>query len=650
MKRVSKVIWTLMCATLLVGGAAYAQATQPTQAQLDELARQSEAAKQLEWTKAQYTKQEIYIPMRDGVRLYTAIYSPKDASAAKKYPIMLVRTPYSIGPYGSDRYRQVLGPSQHFAAEGYIVVYQDVRGRWMSEGVFEHVRPHKATKSGPKDIDESTDTYDTIDWLVKNVANNNGRVGMWGISYPGFYVAAGMIDAHPALKAASPQAPVADWFSSDDWHHNGAFLLAHAFGWWSGSGCVFTKPTTIFPCTPFDRGIHDGYEFYMRLGPLGNANAKYFKNSMPFWDEMMKRDTNDAWWQARNIRPHLKNIKPAVMTVGGWFDAENLFGALEVYRSTEKQSPGAKNILVMGPWVHGGWAGGTGELLGDARFDSKTSEFYREFIELPFFNFYLKDKGTTESPEAYVFETGTNVWRQYDSWPPKGLVAKSLHLGDAGKLGWTATAGAGEAFDEYTSDPKKPVPLTPGIASGMAQRYLTDDQRHAARRPDVLVYQTEPLEEDVTIAGPLVPSMWVSTTGTDQDWIIKLIDVYPDRYPDEHGSLNNTLGGYQQLVRGEIMRGKFRNSLEKPEPFAPGKPTRLEFNIYDTFHTFRRGHRIMIQIHSTWFPFADINPGKFMNIYQATEADFQKTTQRVYRSAQMPSQVKVWVLPRGAQK
>lgn len=649
MMRVSKAILAALCAVLLCGGVmAQVQQPQPTQEQLDQLARQNEQALQLEWTKANYTKQEIYIPMRDGVRLYTAIYSPKDAS--QKYPILLNRTPYSIRPYGSDQYRANIGPHAGFAREGYIIVYQDVRGRWMSEGVFEHVRPHKPAKSGAKDIDESTDTYDTIDWLVKNVRNNNGRVGMWGISYPGFYVAAGMIDAHPALKAASPQAPVADWFSRDDWHHNGAFLLAHAFGWWSGAGCVFTQPTTISPCLPFDRGTNDGYDFYMRLGPLRNANEKYFKNSMPFWDEMMKRDTKDDWWQARNLRPHLKNIKPAVMTVGGWFDAENLIGALEVYRSTEKLSPGAKNILVMGPWVHGGWAGGDGDLLGDARFDAKTSEFYREFIELPFFNFYLKDKGTMELPEAYVFETGTNVWRKYDAWPPQGLVEKSLHLGAAGKLDWTAMPAAGEAFDEYASDPKKPVPLTPGIAGGMAQRYLVDDQRHAARRPDVLVYQTEPLEEDVTIAGPLAPSLWVSTTGTDQDFIVKVIDVYPDRYPDEKGATNNVLGGYQQLVRGDIMRGKFRNSLEKPEPFAPGKPTKVEFQLDDTLHTFRRGHRIMIQIHSTWFPFADINPGKFMNIYQATEADFQKTTQRVYRSAQMPSQVKVWVLPRTAQK
>ena len=597
----------------------------------------------LEWVKANYTKQEVYIPMRDGVRLYTAIYTPKDTS--QKYPILLNRTPYSIRPYGSDQYRESIGPSALFAEEGYIIVYQDVRGRWMSEGQYEHVRPHNP-KKGPRDIDESTDTYDTFEWLIKNVANHNGRVGMWGISYPGFYVAAGMIDAHPALKAASPQAPVADWFLADDWHHFGAFLLAHAFGWWSGAGCMFTQPTTVSPCAPFDRGTNDGYEFYLRLGPLRNANERHFKGAMPFWNEMMKRDTRDDWWKARNIRAHLNNIKPAVMTVGGWFDAENLFGALEVYRAAERQSPGATNILVMGPWVHGGWSRGPGDSLGDARFDAKTGEFFREQIELRFFNALLKDKGAMDLPEAYVFETGANRWRRFDVWPPRETQMKSLYLHAGGKLSFEPQAEGGEAFDEYVSDPRKPVPLTPGIAPGMAQRYLVDDQRHAARRPDVLVYTSDVLEEDITVIGPVWPSLHVSTTGTDQDFIVKLIDVYPNRYPDEKGETNNTLGGYQQLVRGEIIRGKFRNSLEKPEPFVPGKPAKVEWQVPDTFHTFRRGHRIMIQVHSTWFPFADINPGKFMNIFEATEADFQKTTQRIYRSRALPSQVRIGVLPK----
>lgn len=602
------------------------------------------AAQGLEYVKANYTKHEFYIPMRDGVRLYTSVYVPKDRS--QTYPILLNRTPYNVGPYDVDRYREGLGPHPGFAKEGYIFVYQDVRGRWMSEGKFEHMRPHNLAKRG-NDIDESTDTYDTIEWLLKNVRNHNGRVGMWGISYPGFYAAAGMIDAHPALKAVSPQAPVADWFSSDDWHHNGAFLLAHAFGWFSGAGWDFTKPTIVAPGRPIDRFSNDAYNFYLDLGPLRNANEKYFKGEIAFWNEIMKRDFKDDWWKARNLRQHLKNIKPAVMTVGGWFDAENLCGALEVYRSTEAQSPGAFNTLVMGPWVHGGWAFGEGNSLGDVRFDAKTAEFYRDNIELPFFNFFLKDKGKQEIPEAYVFETGTNQWRKFDAWPPKGTTQKALYLHANGKLSFNAPASNSDVdFDEYTSDPKKPVPITPGPSRGMEQRYMVDDQRYAARRPDVLTYVSDVLEEDVTIAGPLVPSLHVSTTGTDQDFIVKLIDVYPWRFPDEKGSTNNTLGEYQQLVRGEVMRGKFRNSLEKPEAFEPGKPTKVEFTVSDTFHTFRRGHRIMVQIQSTWFPLFDINPGKFTNIYEATDADFVKTTQRVFRSKSLPSQVKVGILPR----
>jgi hypothetical protein len=600
-------------------------------------------AQGLEWVKANYTKYEYSIPMRDGVKLFTAVYIPKESN--QSYAILLSRTPYSIAPYGADQYRENLGPSELIAKEGYIIVYQDVRGRWMSEGKFEHVRPHRPVKADPKDIDESTDTYDTIDWLLRNIPRNNGRAGIWGISYPGFYAAAGMIDAHPALKAASPQAPVADWFAADDWHHNGAFLLAHAFGWFSRNGWDFMEPTTVYPGPPFDRGTEDGYEFFLRLGPLRNINEKHFQNKMGFWNEMMQRDVRDDWWKARNIRQHLRNLTPAVMTVGGWFDAENLFGAMEVYRAAEAQSPKTFNTIVMGPWVHGGWGSGKGDSLGDARFDSATAEFYREHIELPFFNYFLKDKGKQELPEAYMFETGTNRWHRFDVWPPKETTIKSLYLAIGGTLAFDPVADSGKPdFDEYVSDPKKPVPLTPEIAPDMAKRYMVDDQRFAARRPDVLVYRTSVLEEDVTLVGPIIASLHVSTTGTDADWIVKLIDVYPDRFPDAKGKVENTLGGYQQLVRGEVIRGKFRKSLERPEPFEPGKPAKVEFTISDTFHTFRRGHRIMVQVQSTWFPLVDINPGKFLNIYQATEADFQKTSQRVYRSRSLPSQLKVGVL------
>ncbi|MGH9314163.1 MAG: CocE/NonD family hydrolase [Vicinamibacterales bacterium] len=591
----------------------------------------------LDEVKATYTKREVYIPMRDGARLFTTIYTPKDQS--QSWPIMMTRTPYSVAPYGADRYRTGLGPSELFGPDGFIFVYQDVRGRWMSEGTFDHMRPHAAN------VNESKDTYDTIEWLMKNVPGHNGRAGMWGISYPGFYTAAGMIDAHPALKAASPQAPVADWFTTDDWHHNGAFMLAHAFGWFSGAGWPFEKPTTVQPGTPVDLGTEDGYDFYLRLGPLRNANEKYFKRQLPFWNDMMAHGTYDDFWKARNIRPHLKAIRPAVMTVGGWFDAENLFGALEIYHAVEKLSPGAFNILVMGPWVHGGWARDTGDSLGDVRFDAPTAAQYRERIELPFFRAYLKGDGKPDLPEASMFETGSNQWRSFEAWPPKDVKPVTLYLHAGGRLLFDAPAAeAANAFDEYPSDPKSPIPLVPGIARGMAQRYMVDDQRFAARRPDVLTYVSDALEDTVTLAGPVVPSLWFSTSGTDQDVVVKLIDVYPSRYPDAKGETSNTLGNYHQLVRGDVMRGKFRTSLEKPEPFAAGQATKVEFEIKDTFHTFRRGHRMMVQIQSTWFPLIDINPGKFMDIYAATDADFQKTTQRVYRSKSMASGVKVGIL------
>ena len=601
-------------------------------------------AQGLEYVKAHYTKHEHYIPMRDGVRLFTAVYAPKDTSV--RYPILMMRTPYSVGPYGEDAYKSNLGPSETLGKEGYIFVYQDVRGRWMSEGEFVNMRPHRDVKNGPKDIDESSDTYDTIEWLLKHVPNHNGRVGQWGISYPGFYAAAGMIDAHPALKAVSPQAPIADWFAGDDWHHNGALMLPHVFNFMANFGRPRPKPVAADNRPAFDHGTGDGYEFFLRMGPIRNANEKYFKNDIAFWTEVMQHETYDDWWKARNLRPHLKNIKPAVMVVGGWFDAENLFGALETYKAVEANSPGAVNMLVMGPWVHGGWSRGTGESLGAARFDAKTSEYFRESLEAPFFNHFLKDKGEFQHPEAFVFETGLNEWHKLDAWPPKNATPRMLYFQRGGKLSFDPPQDDSPgAYDEYVSDPAKPVPFIEEIVIGMSYDYMTADQRHAGRRPDVLVYQTEPLEEDITIGGPVAPKLTVSTSGTDSDWVVKLIDVYPDRYPDSKGENDSKLGGYQQLLRGDVMRGKFRDSLSKPEPFTPNKPTRVEFRMQDVYHTFRRGHRIMVQVHSTWFPLVNLNPQKFVNINEATEADFQKATQRVYRSVKLPSGVEVGRLP-----
>jgi uncharacterized protein len=600
----------------------------------------STSAQGLDFIKAHYTKYEFKIPMRDGVRLFTSVYAPKDAK--ERYPIMLSRTPYSVQPYGVDTYKSDLGPSPHFGNEGYIVVYQDVRGRWMSEGEFVNMRPYKPQKSSATDIDESSDTFDTIDWLLKHIPNHNSRVGMWGISYPGFYTAAGMIDAHPALKAASPQAPVTDWFTGDDWHHNGAFQLPHAFNFLASFGHPRPEPTKK-QRERFDHGTPDGYAFFLKLGPLSNVNTRYFNNDVPFWNEIMQHGTFDQFWQERNLRPHLKNIKPAVMTVGGWFDAENLFGALETYKNVEAMSPGASNVLVMGPWSHGGWSRSDGDKLGPVPFSSKTSAFFREHIQFPFFEYHLKDKGTGGFPEAWVFETGTNQWKSYDVWPPRAVRNRSLFLQPKGGLTFQPSNKPAEpAFDEFISDPAHPVEYIDQIEIRMTGDYMIQDQRVASHRPDVLVYESEPLATDLRIAGPIQARMFVSTSGTDSDWVVKLIDVYPDDIGS--GDTNPPavkFGGYQQLVRGDVMRGKFRNSLEKPEPFVPDHPTPVNFTLQDVAHTFRSGHKIMVQVQSTWFPLIDRNPQKFVDIYSATEADFQKATQRVYRNAEMPSHLEV---------
>jgi putative CocE/NonD family hydrolase len=605
-----------------------------------------------DYIKSHYTKYEHLIPMRDGVKLFTSVYVPKDDS--QTYPILLMRTPYSVAPYGVDKYPDTFRLNPAFMKAGYIFVNQDVRGRWMSEGEYVNIRPHTVSRRGDKDIDESTDTYDTIDWLVKNVKGNNGKVGQWGISYPGFYTVCGMIDAHPALKAASPQAPVTEWFIGDDWHHNGAFMLPHAFNFMFGFGKARPEPTRKFGRTPFDHETPDGYKFFLEMGPLKNADKKYYKGEIAFWNEVMQHGSYDDFWKARNVRQHIKNIKPAVLTVGGWFDAENLFGALETFKHAEANNPPkAGNHLVMGPWVHGGWNRQDGDKLGDVQFNAKTAEFYRDKIEFPFFEYHLKSTLTPQHPKAWVFETGTNTWRKYDAWPPKEATATSYHLGADGKLrsasdaGQRVSAGANgaAAFDEYVSDPAKPVPFINKTTIGMAQEYMTADQRFAAARPDVLVYQTGVLTNDLTIAGPIEVELYVSTTGTDADWVVKVIDVYPDDYPDPDPNPTQVkMGGYQQLVRGDVFRGKFRNSFEKPEPFEPGKPTLVKFKLPDTLHAFRPGHRLMIQVQSTWFPLIDRNPQTFCDIYTADEKDFQKQTHRVYHDASHPSHVTFGVL------
>lgn len=579
-----------------------------------------------------YTKKEYRIEMRDGVKLFTAVYSPKDTSVT--YPILIWRTPYSIGPYGADSfstYRRCTW--QHFIEEKYIIVFQDVRGRFMSEGEYVNMRPFIANKKSNQVIDESTDAYDTVDWLVKNIPNNNGNVGLWGISYPGFYTAAAGIDAHPAVKAISPQAPIADWFGNDDWHHNGAFALAgglpfmHVFGV-KREGLVKEWPER------FKHNTEDGYNFYLKLGPLPNVNKKYFHHEIPFWDSLMSHGTYDDFWKARNILPHFNNIKPAVLVVGGWFDAENLYGALHTYSSIEEKNPVNENYLVMGPWIHGGWVRTDGSYLGDIGFESKTGEYYVENIEFPFFNYYLKGKGELNLPEAYVFETGSNEWKMYDSWPPEDAKDFSLYLTANNKLSFNEPES--EGYNEYISDPAKPVPFTQEITTEIPKTYMVEDQRFAARRTDVLVYETDTLQSDITFAGTATADLYVSTSGTDADWVVKLIDVFP---ADSAYSDTVVYSEYQMLVRANILRGKFRESLENPEPFTPGEITNIKFDLMDINHTFKKGHKIMIQIQSSWFPLFDRNPQKFVDIYNAGEDDFQKANNRVYFSKQYPSRV-----------
>jgi putative CocE/NonD family hydrolase len=595
------------------------------------------------FVRERYTKDEQLVPMRDGVKLFTSIYVPKEAS--KKYPILLLRTPYSVAPYGKDSYRRQLGPSHDFDVDGYIFVFQDVRGCYMSEGQFENMRPHLDKKTSKTDIDESSDTYDTIEWLLNNVPNHNGRVGQWGISYPGFYSSAGMIDAHPALKAVSPQAPVSDFYF-DDFHHHGAFFLPHAFNFYSSFGYARPKPTTA-RSRRFNHGTPDGYQFFLDLGPLKNVNERYFKNEVDFWNKIVEHPDYDAFWQARNILPHLKRVAPAVMTVGGWFDAEDLYGPLNTYRAIEKQNPGIFNVLVMGPWRHGGWNRTDGDRLGNIQFGDKTAAYFQKNIEFPFFEHFLKDKGENKLPEASVFETGANRWRQFDAWPPKNVQKKSLYFHANGKLAFDPPPADANENDEYVSDPAKPVPFNDVIDTRMTVEYMTDDQRFAARRPDVLAYQTDVLTEDVTLAGPLLADLRVATSETDSDWVVKLIDVFPPdakNYPSMRQGV--ALGSYQMMVRSEVIRGRYRNSYEKPEPFIANEPTKVALPLQDVLHTFQKGHRIMVQVQSTWFPLVDRNPQKYVpNIFLADAKDFVKATQRVYRNQKNPTRIEVGVLP-----
>ena len=585
-----------------------------------------------------YRKSEHRLPMRDGVLLFTQVFCPVDAS--EPHPIILFRTPYGISPYG-QAFPNMTVPSLHFLKEGYILVFQDIRGRAMSEGTYEYVRPYRRDKKGPADVDESSDAYDTVDWLLKNVPRHNGKVGVWGISYPGFTAVMAAIAAHPAVLAVSPQAPMADIFMGDDALHNGALYLAHYANYAYSMGQARPAPTADPPArlrfpTP------DGYSFFLRAGPLKDLTAKVFGDANPVWNAAMAHETYDAYWKALSVYPHLGGIKPAILTVGGWYDAEDLGGTLGTYKTIERLNPGLPNTIVMGPWGHSRWnhlAGGS-EAVGPFPF-SGTRAYFQDTLELPFFNYYLKGKGPRALPEAVVFETGTDKWRTYDAWPPADSKARTLFLADGGRLSVEpASAPPKTGFDEYVSDPAKPVPYTMQTSPRYNRHYFVEDQRFAASRPDILVYAGEPLAQDLTIAGPIKAELYVSTTGTDADWVVKLIDVYPDDAPDpENEPADIRMGGYQRLVRGDIFRGKFRNSFERPAPFVPGRVTKVAFELPDVQHVFLKGHRIMVQVQSSWFPLFDRNPQTFCNIRTAGEADFRKATHRVYHSARYPSAI-----------
>jgi putative CocE/NonD family hydrolase len=597
------------------------------------------------YVKENYTKIDTTIIMRDGIKLYTIIYVPKDSS--QQYPILMQRTPYSVWPYGSSNYPQDIMPGK-MKEEKYIYVKQDVRGRHMSEGINEEVTPYIPNKKSNKDVDESSDTYDTIEWLLKFLQNDNGRVGLWGISYPGFYATASLPGAHPAIKAVSPQAPVTDEFAGDDVNHNGAFFLLDNFRFMEGydrprpGGTVIAYKWPLFTPTNYS----DAYKFFLEMKTISESNgAKYFNGKGKYWQEYLAHDTYDNYWRSRNIRPHLKNITIPTLVVGGWFDAEDLFGALKTYEAIEKQSPKNKNFLVMGTWTHGAWGAPEWKKFGTHQFGANVNQYFQDSIEGAFFKYYLKDRGNFNASEATMFETGTNQWKHFDQWPPPNTIATTYYLGANNKLSLMKNNTAAKKFSEYISDPNKPVPYTNGIYSDRNNEYMIEDQRFAATRPDVVVFETDTLTEDMTIAGPITANLFVSITGTDADFVVKLIDVLPEIEKDPADTKQGIkFAGMQRLVRAEVMRGKFRNDLSKPEPFVPNRVTKVKFELNDVLHTFKKGHRIMIQVQSSWFPLVDRNPQQFMRIPDADEKDYQKATIRIYHDATNSSKIILPVL------
>ncbi len=584
-----------------------------------------------------YSKLEFRIPMRDGVKLYTQVFVPRDV--ADDHPILLERTPYGAGPVGRGIMRSGFAGSPSFVSRGYIFAYQDVRGRFASEGVFVNNRPQ--LNPGEKGIDESTDAYDTIDFLVQNVPSNNGNVGIWGVSYPGFYAALAGVNGHPALRAISPQAPVSDWFNGDDVHHNGAFFLQDTFEFALAHHVPRGTPTPLI-----DRQDKSAYQFYLDVGALPNFDAKLLKGRIPYWnDELMANETRNEYWRARAMPPQLRNISAAILNVGGWFDCENLYGALQTYAHAERQNPRADNFLVMGPWWHGMWTHGDGRVFGDLDFQENTSTFFREELEFRFFERYLRGQLSISAPaEAMVFETGTNRWRSFATWPPQGTSSYDVFLNSDRKLSTQKTEN--ESSTSYINDPAAP---TPYVANWLTSRkrpieYMIADQTHFSTRADVATYVSEPLTEDIRVGGPIDVDLWVKTTGTDADLVVKVIDVWPKR-SSEVSPRRVAMANYQQLLRGDVIRVKFRNSFEKPEPFLPGVPTKVTFKLNDVLHNFRAGHSLMVQVQSSWFPLVDRNPNTFTNIRRATDQDFQKATITILQGGEHASRLRFQRLP-----
>ena len=594
------------------------------------------------YVREHYIKSEHMVTMRDGVNLFTIVYEPKDTTAT--YPIMLFRTPYSIGPYGPEEFRAPLGPTHEFDEDGYIYVFQDVRGKFRSEGEFEVIKPLYLDPADSRS-DESTDNYDTIEWALNNISNHNGRVGQWGISYPGWQTVMGMVERHPALVASSPQASPSDMFIGDDWHHNGAFRIMYSFSWLAGNARRRDQPTENRP-ERFDYGTESGYEFFLSVGSAASVDELFFGNEVPTWRDFIEHPNYDEFWQNQNALNYLMDIDHPVLNVAGWFDTEDFYGPMSIYQTIEANNPDNQSTLVVGPWLHGGWRRMDGDFLGCIDFDTKTSHYFQSELQFPFFNRHLKDAGNWSAPEAVVFETGRNEWRTYDTWPPTGVEQVHLYLNENGTLTFEAPSLSGmDNHDTYISDPSNPVPFSAEERTTLGHLWKVEDQRFASERSDVLVYQSDVLEEDLTIAGPILADILVSTTGTDSDWIVKLIDVYPDDAPPSE-SCDVPMGGFQMHLAGEIMRGRYRNSFEHPEAMVPGEITPIHINLRDRFHTFKAGHRIMVHVQSSWFPAYDRNPQTFVDIYRARTEDYQRAVQTVYRSANYPSRIVLGIVDR----